>query len=468
LRPRHLYYVKYPEDLLISMSHPARILLVDDDLSLLRLLSLRLEAGGFEVLPVDSGDIALARLPGFRPDLLITDLRMDGMDGLALFEQVHRRHPFLPVIILTAHGTIPDAVQATKRGVFSFLTKPFESRELLDQIRQALDQSQMNAAVSGSGDDQQWRAGIITRNAAMEDLLARAYRVASGDASVFIEGESGTGKELLAKAIHRASPRAAGPFIAVNCGAIPENLLESELFGHRRGAFTGAVQDHQGLFVSANEGTLFLDEIGDMPLPLQVKLLRVLQEREVRPVGAPRVIPVNVRIVSATHRTLEAEMKAGRFREDLYYRLNVVTLSLPPLNQRRDDIPLLAEYFRDLLAQRYQKPINGFSREAIEALMSADWTGNVRQLYNVVEQAVALSPGPQIQAALLQDAIKDRIDDIVPFADARRQFELEYLVGLLQMTRGNVTQAARLAGRNRTEFYKLMHRHALDPAQFKD
>lgn len=450
------------------MSHPARILLVDDDLSLLRLLSLRLEAGGFEVLPVDSGDIALARLPGFRPDLLITDLRMDGMDGLALFEQVHRRHPFLPVIILTAHGTIPDAVQATKRGVFSFLTKPFESRELLDQIRQALDQSQMNAAVSGSGDDQQWRAGIITRNAAMEDLLARAYRVANGDASVFIEGESGTGKELLAKAIHRASPRAAGPFIAVNCGAIPENLLESELFGHRRGAFTGAVQDHQGLFVSANEGTLFLDEIGDMPLPLQVKLLRVLQEREVRPVGAPRVIPVNVRIVSATHRTLEAEMKAGRFREDLYYRLNVVTLSLPPLNQRRDDIPLLAEYFRDLLAQRYQKPINGFSREAIEALMSADWTGNVRQLYNVVEQAVALSPGPQIQAALLQDAIKDRIDDIVPFADARRQFELEYLVGLLQMTRGNVTQAARLAGRNRTEFYKLMHRHALDPAQFKD
>jgi len=450
------------------MSHPARILLVDDDLSLLRLLSLRLEAGGFEVLPVDSGDIALARLPGFRPDLLITDLRMDGMDGLALFEQVHRRHPFLPVIILTAHGTIPDAVQATKRGVFSFLTKPFESRELLDQIRQALDQSQMNAAVSGSGDDQQWRAGIITRNAAMEDLLARAYRVANGDASVFIEGESGTGKELLAKAIHRASPRAAGPFIAVNCGAIPENLLESELFGHRRGAFTGAVQDHQGLFVSANEGTLFLDEIGDMPLPLQVKLLRVLQEREVRPVGAPRVIPVNVRIVSATHRTLEAEMKAGRFREDLYYRLNVVTLSLPPLNQRRDDIPLLAEYFRDLLAQRYQKPINGFSREAIEALMSADWTGNVRQLYNVVEQAVALSPGPQIQAALLQDAIKDRIDDIVPFADARRQFELEYLVGLLQMTRGNVTQAARMAGRNRTEFYKLMHRHALDPAQFKD
>lgn len=450
------------------MSNPARILLVDDDVSLLRLLSLRLEAGGFEVLPVDSGDIALARLPGFRPDLLITDLRMDGMDGLALFEQVHRRHPFLPVIILTAHGTIPDAVQATKRGVFSFLTKPFESRELLDQIRQALDQSQMNAAMSGSGDDQQWRAGIITRNSAMEDLLARAYRVAKGDASIFIEGESGTGKELLAKAIHRASSRAAGPFIAVNCGAIPENLLESELFGHRRGAFTGAVQDHQGLFVSANEGTLFLDEIGDMPMPLQVKLLRVLQEREVRPVGAPRVIPVNVRIVSATHRTLEEEMKAGRFREDLYYRLNVVTLSLPPLNQRRDDIPLLAEYFREQLAQRYQKPINGFSREAMEVMMSADWTGNVRQLYNVVEQAVALSPGPQIQATLLQDAIKDRIDDIVPFADARRQFELDYLVGLLQMTRGNVTQAARLAGRNRTEFYKLMHRHALDPAQFKD
>ena len=450
------------------MSQPARILLVDDDLSLLRLLSLRLEAAGFEVMPVENGELALGSLPGFRPDLLITDLRMDGMDGMALFEQVHRRHPFLPVIILTAHGTIPEAVQATKQGVFSFVTKPFESRELLEQIQQALEQSRLSESMSGCGNDQQWRAGIITRNAAMEELLNRAYRVAGGDASVFIEGESGTGKELLAKAIHRASPRAEGPFIAVNCGAIPENLLESELFGHRRGAFTGAVQDHQGLFVSASGGTLFLDEIGDMPMPLQVKLLRVLQEREVRPVGATRPIPVDVRIISATHRNLEEEMKSSRFREDLYYRLNVVTLSLPPLNHRRDDIPLLAEYFRESLAQRYQKSITGFSRSAMELLMTADWTGNVRQLYNVVEQAVALSPAPQIQVGLLQDAIKDRADDIIPFADARRQFELDYLIGLLQMTRGNVTQAARLAGRNRTEFYKLLHRHALDPAQFKD
>ena len=450
------------------MSSSARILLVDDDLSLLRLLSLRLEAAGFEVLPVESGRLALDRLPGFRPDLLITDLRMDGMDGMALFEQVHRRHPFLPTIILTAHGTIPDAVHATKQGVFSFLTKPFESRDLLEQIRQALDQSRLSEALSGSGDDSQWRAEIITRNAAMEELLGRAYRVAAGDASVFIEGESGTGKELLAKAIHRASRRAQAPFIAVNCGAIPENLLESELFGHRRGAFTGAIQDHQGLFVSASGGTLFLDEIGDMPPPLQVKLLRVLQEREVRPVGATRSVPVDVRVISATHRDLEEEMKAGRFREDLFYRLNVVTLSLPPLNQRRDDIPLLAEYFRAELAQRYQKPVAAFSRGAIELLMAADWTGNVRQLYNVVEQAVALSTGPQIQASVLQDAIKDRIEDVVPFADARRQFEFDYLIGLLQMTRGNVTQAARLAGRNRTEFYKLLHRHSLDPAQFKD
>ena len=450
------------------MSSSARILLVDDDLSLLRLLSLRLEAAGFEVLPVESGRLALDRLPGFRPDLLITDLRMDGMDGMALFDQVHRRHPFLPTIILTAHGTIPDAVHATKQGVFSFLTKPFESRHLLEQIRQALDQSRLSEALSGSGDDSQWRAEIITRNAAMEDLLGRAYRVAGGDASVFIEGESGTGKELLAKAIHRASRRAQAPFIAVNCGAIPENLLESELFGHRRGAFTGAVQDHQGLFVSASGGTLFLDEIGDMPLPLQVKLLRVLQEREVRPVGATRSVAVDVRVISATHRDLEEEMKAGRFREDLFYRLNVVTLSLPPLNQRRDDIPLLAEYFRAELAQRYQKPVTAFSKGAIELLMAADWTGNVRQLYNVVEQAIALSTGPQIQASVLQDAIKDRVEDVVPFAAARRQFEFDYLVGLLQMTRGNVTQAARLAGRNRTEFYKLLHRHSLDPAQFKD
>ena len=269
---------------------------------------------------------------------------MPGIDGLQLFDAIHRQHPAIPVIILTAHGTIPDAVSATQRGVFGFLTKPFDSQDLLQKVAAAVKVGG-DVPVPGHEDTGEWRAGIITRSAKMEDLLRQARLVADSDASVLIYGESGTGKELLARAIHRASPRRDQPFIAVNCGAIPEPLLESELFGHARGAFSGAVQAHKGLFQAADGGTIFLDEIGDMPLALQVKLLRVLQEGEVRPVGATQSIPVDVRVISATHRDLDAHMETGQFREDLYYRLNVVSLKLPALANRREDIPLLADPF---------------------------------------------------------------------------------------------------------------------------
>jgi len=447
--------------------HSAEVLLVDDDPDLLKLISLRLMSAGYRVRTADSGETALAALAVGRPSAVITDLRMPGIDGMQLFDAIHRQHPALPVIILTAHGTIPDAVAATQRGVFGFLTKPFDSQDLLQKVAAAVKLAG-DVPAAGEQDSGAWRAAIITRSPAMEDLLRQARLVADSDASVLIYGESGTGKELLAQAIHRASPRRGKPFVAVNCGAIPEPLLESELFGHARGAFTGAVQAHTGLFQAADGGTVFLDEIGDMPPALQVKLLRVLQEGEVRPVGATQSIPVDVRVISATHRDLDAHMATGQFREDLYYRLNVVLLRLPSLANRREDIPLLAMHFLRKLAERYKKPVPVLAPDAMAMLVSAPWPGNVRQLLNLLEQCVALATTGVIPASLVHSALREDESALQPFEEARKQFERDYLVRLLKITGGNVTQAALLAKRNRTEFYKLLQRHRLEPAMFKE
>jgi two-component system response regulator GlrR len=444
-------------------NHPPKILLVDDDKDLLQLIAMRLGAAGYSVSTADSGESAMASVTVSRPELVITDLRMHGMDGMALFDAIHRDAPSLPVVILTAHGTIPEAVAATRRGVFSFLTKPFDGKVLLDTVADALRLS----SVPAGGGGESWRGEIITRSPAMEDLLAQAKRVAASDASVCVYGPSGTGKELLAHAIHNASRRAGGPFVAVNCSAIPEGLIESELFGHRKGSFTGATQDRRGLFQAAEGGTLFLDEIGDMPVAPQVKLLRALEERVVRPVGSNDAIAVDVRIISATHRRLEERIAAGEFREDLYYRLNVVKLTLPALVERREDIPLLANHFLERLVARYGRRRLGFSPEAMELLVSASWPGNVRQLLNVVEQSVALTATDVVPASLVRQAIDSRDSTLTPLDEARRAFERDYLVRILKITSGNVTQAARLAGRNRTEFYRLLERHALEPAMFK-
>ena len=448
-------------------SRPAqhRILVVDDDADMLRLLSLRLKAAGHEVVAVGSAEAALAQLDIARPQLVLSDVRLPGKDGLALFDEVHARHPSLPVILLTAHGTIPDAVEATSRGVFTYLTKPYDGKELQEKVAEALALSA--PAVHQAHANEAWRADIVSRSARMTDVLSEAFMVAQSDASVLLLGDSGSGKELLAQAIHRASPRASKPFVAVNCGAIPEALLESELFGHVKGAFTDAVSNHKGLFQAADGGTLLLDEIGDMPPALQVKLLRVLQERAVRPVGSSQSIQINVRIISATHRNLEAAMAAGQFREDLYYRLNVVTLLLPTLAERREDIALLANHFLDKLAHKYDKRLSGFAPEALKALTTAAWPGNVRQLYNVVEQVCALSTTPLVPLSLVQRALRIPSAQVLSFAEARQRFEREYLVGLLKMTDGNVADAARLAQRNRTEFYRLLQKHALTPGQFK-
>jgi two-component system response regulator GlrR len=444
-----------------------RVLVVDDDPDLLRLIEIRLAASGYAVTTADSGERALAQIGAALPQVLVTDLRMGGMDGMALFEAVRTGHPTLPVIVLTAHGTIPDAVSAVKRGVFGYLTKPFDPKGLLAEIERAVAATTGSADATSNGAGGEWRRDLITRNGAMEDVLAKARLVAESDASILIFGESGTGKELLARAIHMASPRRDRAFVAINCGAIPEPLLESELFGHVKGSFTGAVRDHKGLFQAADRGTLFLDEIGDMPLALQVKLLRALQERQVRPVGSAESHAVDVRVISATHRNLEAELAAGRFREDLYYRLNVVALTLPPLAERREDIPLLASHFLSQLSAKYRRTVNGFAPEALELMVAAPWPGNVRQLYNVVEQSVALATTPIIPISLAQQAIQNQQAEFASFEEARRRFERDYLIQLLKITEGNVTQAARLAKRNRTEFYKLLGRHQLEPKLFK-
>ena len=438
-----------------------KILLVDDDPGLLRLLSIRLRAEGYEVEAVESAHNALAVLNRFSPDLVITDLRMDKMDGIGLLKELQTRSPGLRVVIITAHGTIPDAVTATQHGAFGFLTKPIDKDELMTLVERALK-------VSGTVDvDEDWSSQIITRNQAMKEVLQQAKMVAATDARVLITGESGTGKELLAQAIHQASDRRNKPFVAINCSAMAENLLESELFGHEKGAFTGATRSHDGLFQAAEGGTLMLDEIGDMPMRLQVKLLRVLQESQVRPVGSTEAKKIDVRVISATHRDLQELMGQGRFREDLYYRLNVVNIKLPTLDDRREDIPLLVAHFLQEISRELDQERKVYAPEAVEMLVTAEWPGNIRQLYNVVRQNVALSRSPVISGELVQQSLGEHAGKLASFTDARDEFTRNYLSQILQITMGNVSQAARLAKRNRTDFYKLLARHELNPDAFK-
>ncbi len=439
------------------MIESKQILLVDDDAKTLRVLSLRLESEGYQVAAACCGQDAIDQLEHLRPQFVLADLRMPDMDGIELLTRVQERNPGLPVAILTAHGDIPEAVRATHAGAVDFLTKPIDREKLLSCLQRHLVNSEPLAG---------WCDGIITRNAQMKSVLEDANRVARMDSAVLITGPSGSGKELLAHAIHRGSRRSTQPFVAINCAAVPAELLESELFGHRRGAFTGAQSDHEGLFRAANGGTIFLDEIGDMPVMLQVKLLRVLQEREVRPVGDTRTIPVDVRVLSATHCDLESRVASGDFREDLFYRLNVVRLKLPELDQRREDIPLLVAHQLSTLAA-LGAPRRVCSREAMEVFSSASWPGNVRQLFNVVEQAVALSPGRVIGAALVRNCLGGQSGSMSSYDQARTEFTRGYLRQLLELSDGNISRAARLAGRNRTDLYKLLSRYNIDAKAFK-
>jgi len=439
-----------------------RILVVDDDPGLLRLLSIRLRAEGYDVEAVETAAEALAALPQFRPDLVITDLRMENMDGIGLLKEVQRQRPGLCVLLLTAHGTIPDAVEATQTGAFGFLTKPVDKQQLLDHVERAM-------RVSGlPHKENEWNSGLITRSPVMEECLQQAQRVANMSTRVLITGEHGTGKELLARAIHRASSRRGQPFVAVNCGPMTEGLLELELFGRDRGALSGARPAHKGLFQAARGGTLFLNEIGDLPRRLQGVLLRVLQEEWVRPVGGSEAIPFDTRVISATHQDLGELVLAGDLREDFFYQINVVNIQLPPLRERREDVPLLVENFLAQIATEAGQERRVYAPEAVEFLVAHEWPGNVRQLYNVVRRNAALSVTQVISAEQVRSTLGVQAASSLPsFSEVRDEFTRNYLSQLLQITGGNVSHAARLAKRNRTDFYKLLGRHQLIPDRFK-
>ena len=417
-----------------------RVVMVDDDPGLLRLLTIRLKSEGYDVAACESAAQALTSTPRFQPDIVVTDLRMADVDGIGLLRELQRRYPALPVILMTAHGTIPDAVEATKSGAFAFLTKPIDKDQLLEQLEKALKVSGFATA------HEEWREGIVTRNPAMEERLSKAQQGAASDTPILISGQPGTGKKQLAEAIHRASARRNQPFVPVACATVSEAelalLIESGFGG-------GSVDGHPA-------GTLFLDELADLERGDQARIAPLLESN---PAKRPRLI-------AGTARDLSAAISKGHFREDLFYKLSVVQIDLPPLAQRREDIPLLAAHFLDELAR--MGPRHVLAPEAVELLMGAEWPGNVSQLRNLVRQAAALAAGPVISAELVQQALGGGAASRVPtFDEAREEFTRSYLAQLLQITRGNVTQAAKLAGRNRTDFYKLLSRHALQPDDYK-
>ncbi len=444
-----------------------RILVVDDDEGLLHLLKMRLTAMGFGVTACTSGEDALTQARQHMFDLAITDLRLKGEDGLEVTEELLLIHPNMPVLIATAHGSIPNAVEAIQRGAFGYLTKPFDDKELKNHIEKALAQIRMTREIQRLKllvKELYGLENVIGRSQKMQVLFQQIAQVADTDATICLAGETGTGKEVMARVIHCNSRRARGPFIALNCGAVPETLFESELFGHVRGAFTGSHGPKRGLFQCANGGTLFLDEIGEMPLGMQVKLLRAIQEREVKEVGADHSVKVDVRIITATNKDLAHAVRTGTFRNDLYYRIQVVPLTVPSLRERRDDIPLLAQHFLKQSTQRLHKEIRGFTAAAMQKLMLYPWPGNIRELENVIEKAVVLSGQDMIGPELMPSASPSSGPaQLRPLTEAKEAFERNYLKEVLQLTGGNISRAAQFAGRYRADFYKMLKKYQLHP-----
>ncbi len=462
-----------------------QILVVDDNPNLLELIRMRLESADYDVIATGNEAEAVKAIKERLFDLCIVDLMLANGDGLALMDEFRGINPDLPTIILTAHGSIQSAVEAMRRGAYSYLTKPFEPADLLLQIDRALENSKLNYEIKRLKEIIHERydfANIIARSGKMRAVLDVVSRIAKLDSTVHIHGESGTGKELIAKAIHLASDRKDKPFVALNCAALPESLLESELFGHEKGAFTGAVKSTRGLFTQAHGGTLFLDEIGDMPRATQSKLLRVLQERQFYPVGSEVPLEVDVRVIVATNKDLEDQVRKGLFRDDLFYRIHVIPVNLPPLRDRKDDIVPLLEHFLKKYNEHMKKEVRGLTPEALRKLMLHDWPGNVRELENTIEYAVAMTQSDMVTEdyvlqgknltaerapSSLQDTIEEPSSGLRPLKDARDAFERDYLVQVLSMTEGNVSQAAKLAGKYRADFYDLLKKHDLKAHEFK-
>ncbi len=449
-----------------------RILLVDDDPNILEVLAIRLESKGFDAVKAESAEVALDQMTGQPFDLVLTDLRMSGLDGMDLLEQVHENHPETPLIILTAHGTIPNAVEAMQKGAFSYLTKPFEDRELSIHIARALEKRNLTRKIHNLEtlvEDRFSFKNIVGKGQAMQAIFEQISQVSPTDSTILLTGDSGTGKELFARAIHAHSRRAAGPFIAVNCGAIPENLLENELFGHAKGAYTGAHATQEGFFSRADGGTIFLDEIGETPLSIQVKLLRVLQEKEFDPIGSQRAVKVDVRLLTATNQNLEKAVQAGTFREDLYYRIQVIPIHIPSLRERKEDIPFLIDHFIRKYARIMKKKIEGIDPNVVQLLMQRDWPGNVRELENRIEQAMVMAQGSTLgQSDFLFLQEEPEQSDFMTFKQAKNAFEKQYLTHLLKLTGGHITNAANMAGKQRADLYNLMKKHQIQRDDFRN
>ncbi|HUV06257.1 MAG TPA: sigma-54 dependent transcriptional regulator [Spirochaetia bacterium] len=449
-----------------------KILVVDDDRNLIEVLKVRVESAGYEVTTALNEEEAIEAAKNQMFDLAILDLQLEKSDGISLMQKLHLLFPDLPVIILTAHGTIESAVESMKRGAYSYVTKPFNARDLLLQMEKALENRVLQKEIRRLKNflEEEYNFGnIVTRSEKMQRVLETVSRIADSDSTVYIQGESGTGKELIAKAIHVASSRKDKLFIALNCAAIPETLLESKLFGHEKGAFTGATQSARGSFTQAHTGTIFLDEIGDMSLTIQAKVLRILQERNFYPVGSEKLIEVDVRVIVATNKDLEEEVKKGLFRHDLYYRIRVIPIQLPPLRERKEDIQPLVDHFLKQFNDRMKKAIKGVTPEAMKKLMLHDWPGNVRELENTVESAMALTKQEYItEEDILPSRPSSAVEPLKSLREAKNAFERNYLINLLQVCKGNVSDAAELSGKYRADFYGLLNKHKLNAADFRN
>jgi DNA-binding NtrC family response regulator len=453
-----------------------KILVVDDDADMRGLLSDVLESDGYRVGTAESGEKALQALAEEQYDLVLTDLRMKGMLGTALLSEIKHRYPDTGVILMTAFGTVETAIEAMKGGAMDYLIKPVKTDDVLRTAGRAAREVQLRREVTHLRREVYKEYSfhqILGKSRPMQEVFELIRRVADSPSNLLITGESGTGKELVAKAIHYNSDRRDRPFVPVNSAAIPEQLLESELFGHMRGAFTDAKADRPGLFEEAQKGTLFLDEISELPLMLQAKLLRAIQEREIRRVGSTKSIPVDVRIIAATNLNLADEVKAKHFREDLYYRLNVIEIRLPPLRDRRDDIPLLVEYFLHKCAKASRKPLQGITESSLALLIDYAWPGNVRELENIIERAVTLARGEKIMPedlpATVQGSRGDRrvLDDAAERTLPLQEVEWEYIKKILEKTGGNKYQAAQALGIDRKTLYRKLAEMEGRPAQDK-
>ena len=454
------------------MSQQPSVLVIDDESGILDTLRILLKKEGFEVITAQGGKAGLDAIRASTPDIVLTDVRMPQVTGLDILQAVKESDPITPVLLMTAQASLQSAIQAVNAGAFYYLQKPFANDELLAILRRAcefrqirVENKQLKQEIRRSGGGPR---PVVTRPVGKArrflDVLRLAEVVAPTDSTVLLGGESGTGKEVLARYIHDASLRADGPFLSINCGALPETLLESELFGHVKGSFTGAVRDKQGLFAAARGGTFFLDEVGEMPPSLQVKLLRVLQQREVIPVGATEALPVDVRIIAATNRELEEEVRRGNFRSDLYYRLNVLAMDLPPLRDRRDDLLLLIDHFLTEMASDRGTEVKALSAEALDAVMVYEWPGNVRELQNALEHATVLTKGSLIEPQHLPERITRQKKEplVAERAQANPQLDLierAYIMFVLQAEGGNKTRAAEALGIDPSTLYRKLSRY---------